>query len=404
MNLAELFATWQAWNAHDLIEQAARRAETDGRAADADELRRDLAQDTTTPTAIEALAAQHEIAERLGGWHWNTVTAAREQGATWDDVAAATGTDPTAAQEAYRDRVAAAEHAAAELDIPFRDAERYRAAADDTNDTHPPADTRAETGEEIHTMTTHDHDDQRIEHISGPDSLGDGLVVGEIALPGGLPPDEDEGDVPHWTDAFEIADRDGYVLLDPDTPAGFHALTPAERTELTGAVPARTPSFDDMGRTRDSAVDDRGGDTPGRSDGESGPGQSRPSSWSEVDERIAASYDRGPWTEPGTGRSWDSLGHWARELPAKPAAGTDDRDDIERRLDQARTRLTGYTWRHGVDRDQALAERRERLLRWSDDDTTTDQTDSSNDGQIDWDEPGRLLQCVVDVDDLRWPR
>jgi hypothetical protein len=382
MNLSDLFATWQAWNARDVANQAARRAETDGRPDDAEDLRRGLAQDTIAPTAIEALAAQHELAEALTGWRWHTITAAREQGATWNDVAAATGTDPTAAQQDYLDRITAAEHAAAELDIPFHDAERYRAAAADDPDGMPNfGSSRRETGEETNAMTARE-DDHRIEHISGPDSVQDGLVVGEIALPGGLPPDEDDDDdVPHWTDAFEIADRDGYVFFDSDTPGGFRALTPTERTELTEAVRAGTPS--ELARGDDAEAEATGGD------GQAGP-------------RVTE--DGVPWAvgaKRGVARERRAVEN-ADPPRALADSHPEDIDGLEPRLDDLRVQLTGYTWREGVDREAALADRREQLGRWYDDDHAGEQTDSSDDGEAVEDGDGGLPQCLIYPGDPRW--
>ncbi|MCD2197687.1 hypothetical protein LQ327_30380 [Actinomycetospora endophytica] len=385
MNLSELFATWQAWHTRDVAEQAARRAEIDGRDDDADQLRRDPAGDGFAPRAIEALAAQHELAERLGDWRWHTVTAAREQGASWNDVAAATGTDPTTAQQAYRDRVTAAEQTAAGLDIPFHDAERYRAAA--ANDPLPP--TRADTGQEIDDMTTHGNDD-RIEHISGPDIHEDGLVVGEIALPGGLPPDDEEDeeeeddaglDIPRWDEAWSIADRDGYVLFDPETPGGFRALTPHERTELTDTVRAGSPSFTaDATEPADRAAADL---NAGR-----------------VDPRVSA--DQTPWVDSPEGVA--ERERWAIEnadpTKALDNSDPDDRDALERRLDDLRVRLTGYTWREGVDRDQALADRREQLGRWYDDDHAAE----ADAGEQSGDSVERDPECsgTGPVPDPRW--
>lgn len=349
MNLSELFATWQTWNERNVVEQAARRAEQAGRDEDAAELRRGLAEDEAASSAVEALAAQHELTELLGGWRWHTVTAAREQGATWTDVAAATGTDPTTARDAFRDQVAAAEHAAETYGIPFRDAERYRAAARDDTDTPAPLHSRAD--EENPAMT--DQDDLRVEHISGPDPYDDGLVVGEIALPGGLPPDEDEedDDGQRWDDAFEIADRNGYVVFDPATPGGFRALTSDERTQLTDAARAGQPTA--TGRAQD-------------------------------------------WWESDTGR--EHVRQWAVDTAdpdkAAQAGPVDDPAALEQRLDDLRVRLTGYTWREGVDRDEAFADRREQLGRWYDDDH------AERDTAVEHDDDGSgmsQIECGPDV-------
>jgi hypothetical protein len=377
VNLSELFNTWQVWNAHAVAEQAARRAETDGRDEDAAELRRGLAQDPTAPTAIDALAAQHELVELLGGWRWHTITAAREQGATWDDVAAVTGTDPITAQQGFREHLAHAEHAAEQSGITFHDAERYRAAAHDDTDDLPERDApRAQTGEETHAMTD-DRDDHRIEHISGPDRVEDGLVAGEIALPGGLPSEDDDGDdVPLWGAAFDVADRDGYVMFDPAAPGGVRGLTPDERTELLDAVRAGQPA---------SRVADR--------------------STQDVELHDGHDQVRGfPPTEAEAGRPRheQTAAGDADPTTAVDDSHPDDSDRLGQRLDHLRVQLSGYTWREGVDRDQALADRREQLGRWHDDDAGADLSKSSDDAPADDVGHAGRPQCLIDPDDPRW--
>lgn len=233
-------------------------------------------------------------------------------------------------------------------------------------------------------MTIYDPDGY-IRHISGPEPVEDGLVAGEIELPGGLPPEDDEDhderfDVRRWDDAFSIADRDGFVLFDPDTPGGFRALTPDERAELSDSVRAGTPPGIVRGPDPFAGPVVEGAETVGQNDAgyrsgdipDATSGTREQDGSTEIDQAIA--YDRVPWTEASTGRSWDSLG--VRELPEKPARldGAGDSDEIARRLDEARVRLTGYTWRDGVDRDEALAERRQQLGRWYSDDTADEST------------------------------
>ena len=66
---------------------------------------------------------------------------------------------------------------------------------------------------------------------------------------------------------------------------------------------------------------------------------------------------------------------WAVEnadpVKAHDDSHPDDIDRLQQRLDDLRVQLTGYTWREGVDRDEALADRREQLGRWY---TTTTPT------------------------------
>jgi hypothetical protein len=272
----------------------------------------------------------------------------------------------------------------------------------------------------------HEHDD-RPQHISGPTLDEDGYLVGEIALPGGLPPDEDDDDqhdldddearfdVPRWDEAFTVTDRDGFVVFDPETPGGFRALTDAEHHDLIDSIragapqaaagdPGSAPELDAAGPTQP----DRHSELRVHQSGyETRPARGSSPPWGEDDEAIAVAYDCGPWTEPTTGRSWDSLGHGARELSEKAARpdSPDDRDEIERRLDAARTRLTGYTWREGVDRGQALAERREQLGRWyGDDDTDQAEPESDSDSADEAVGPGHCLPAVDGGPDPRWHR
>ena len=335
MNLPELFETWRAWNERSVLDTALRRAERAGEQERAAQLRELLADQPRVP-AVDALAAQHELTELLSGWRWHTVTAAREEGATWDAIAAATRTDPDTARQSYRERVAEAEHAAAELDLPLRDADRYRAASRDDHDTTTTEPIKPLEGDQA--MPDHDFDRQP-EMIAGPDLDDQGFVVGEIALPGGLPPDEDQdddADVPRWDEAFSIADRDGYVMFDPTKPGGFRSLAPDERTALSAAA---------AGSVR---------------------------SESEGSEQLAASRKS---SEPAEGAGWwetdegrARIGPWAAENadPAKAVDDShpDDPEKLQQRLDDLRVRLTGYTWREGVDRDEALADRRQQLGYW----------------------------------------
>jgi hypothetical protein len=250
----------------------------------------------------------------------------------------------------------------------------------------------------------HERDDDRPQHVSGPTLDEDGFLVGEIALPGGLPPDEDDDgqhdldddearfDVPRWAEALTVADRDGFVLFDPGAPN--HAV------EADG--PGAAPELDEAGPAESDRPSELRVHQPGY---ESRPTRGSSPPWGDDDEATAVAYDRGPWAEPTTGESWDSSGHGARELPEQPARleSPEDRDEIERRLDAARTRLTGYTWREGVDCEQALAERREQLGRWYGDDVADQaepESDSeSADGTVG---PGHCLPPVDGGPDPRW--
>ncbi|MEJ2865316.1 hypothetical protein [Actinomycetospora flava] len=129
-SLQRLLATWQAWNSRDVIAQAAARAASSGdseRAATLQALLAEQQAPSATPSAMEALAAQHQLASRLDGWRWQTVAAARSEGATWDDIAAATATTPDDAEFTHTVALERAEQAATAAGVAF-DRARYRAA------------------------------------------------------------------------------------------------------------------------------------------------------------------------------------------------------------------------------------------------------------------------------------
>lgn len=222
-------------------------------------------------------------------------------------------------------------------------------------------------------MTTHDPDDD-IRHIKGPEIDTDGFLVGEIELPGGLPPDEEEDadenegegsrfEVPRWDEAWSIADRDGFVLVDPESPGTFRALTPLERAELTDAVRAGTSTEIAGG------ADYEGADSEGAMPEAAG-AEVTAAGRRQVDPRRTS--DGVAWVDSADGIA--ARERWAIENadPAKAYDDShpDDPDRLQRRLDDIRTRLAGYNWRDGVEREQALAERREQLGRWHADDAS----------------------------------
>lgn len=223
-----------------------------------------------------------------------------------------------------------------------------------------------------------------IRHVHGPTPDDEGYLVGEIELPGGLPPEDDDQDDERddrdrfadsaWDEAMGIAERDGFVVFDPDTTAGFRALTPAEQAELTDTVRVGNP------RDTPVAVEDLDvleGSPAGRAaQAEGFVERERPGVGDlEVDKALANSH-------------LDERDHG-------------DFDALAQRLDDLRVRLSGHTWREGVDRDEALADRREQLGRWHDNDHTDDQSSSTDDGGAE-DGDGILPHCLIYPDDPRW--
>ncbi|MDN5856485.1 MAG: hypothetical protein L0K86_27325 [Actinomycetia bacterium] len=112
MSLPDLLAVWNGWSRRDVMEQAATRAEADGD-SDRAALLRGLVTDERCVSAVEALAAQSEVASRLSGWQWQTVHAARQEGATWAEIGRAAQADPAVVRAEYLATVDAQELAAA---------------------------------------------------------------------------------------------------------------------------------------------------------------------------------------------------------------------------------------------------------------------------------------------------
>ena len=166
--LDRLLATWQAWNGRDVLARAADRAATTGDGERAATLHALIAaqEERGVPLAIEALAAQHELATQLEGWRWQTVAAAREQGASWDDIAAATGTTYEISRTEYAMEVERAEQAATAAGVAF-DQDRYRGALIDGPDDE--LDSAIASTEEL-PMPDRTHNDS---NIHGEDALAE---------------------------------------------------------------------------------------------------------------------------------------------------------------------------------------------------------------------------------------
>lgn len=83
-NLAALLDTWQQWSAHNVM----------GRA---------LGDEAGQPavTALDALRDSHELVTLLSAWQWQAVHAALRDGASWNQIAATTGTTLEQARADY---------------------------------------------------------------------------------------------------------------------------------------------------------------------------------------------------------------------------------------------------------------------------------------------------------------
>ena len=144
-SLSRLWETWQAWNGRAALENAERRALDRGETDRAEVLRAMIEREpVVSPT--EALAAQHELSSLLAGWEWLTICDARAGGASWDDIARATNTDPANARASYADTVEDQAALHEQYGWTF-DADRYRDAIDRPGEP-PPAviETDAEVG------------------------------------------------------------------------------------------------------------------------------------------------------------------------------------------------------------------------------------------------------------------
>lgn len=123
--LAELLGTWQAWSLRDLTEQALAKSDATGDTRSVEFLQRDLAE-TPETTALDALAANYELASLLTGWQWHAVRSARAAGASWQEIAAATNTTSEQARVNYLDHIERSERYS-----PGTDMHPYRAVLDD---------------------------------------------------------------------------------------------------------------------------------------------------------------------------------------------------------------------------------------------------------------------------------
>ncbi|MFC5136785.1 hypothetical protein ACFPK1_00945 [Actinomycetospora rhizophila] len=181
-SLQRLLATWQAWNSRDVLAQAAHRAHTAGDTERAAALHFLLDADgqPAGPSATEALAAQHELATRLAGWRWQTVAAARAEGATWRDIAAATGATAEHARTEYAMDLECAEQAATAAGIAF-DHDRYRGPLTDEPDDELD---RAIASTEEPPMTDRAHDDSNT-HGENASTEAYRLPTPDLALPVG---------------------------------------------------------------------------------------------------------------------------------------------------------------------------------------------------------------------------
>lgn len=122
----ELLALWNDWSELDTCLTAAQKLTATGNTTGAQTLTA-AAEKMRQVDPLRALAANHRLARLLTGWQWHAVLAAREAGASWEQIADATDTTPYAARCDFLLRIGHAEAYAPE----FTDLPRYRAALAD---------------------------------------------------------------------------------------------------------------------------------------------------------------------------------------------------------------------------------------------------------------------------------
>jgi hypothetical protein len=97
-------ATWEAWSMANTMRLALRKAREQGDREAVARFERHP-EWTTGPTALEALAANRELVERLTGWRWQAVREARERGHAWAEVGRALGVTGEEARSDYLARL-----------------------------------------------------------------------------------------------------------------------------------------------------------------------------------------------------------------------------------------------------------------------------------------------------------
>lgn len=101
---SELLDIWQTWASRDAADDAIHRAEQRGDQRSA-EIMRKYRDTEPAGDPIDALRAGRELATALLGEQWIAVRAAREAGATWEQIAAATDTTGELARAEFAARI-----------------------------------------------------------------------------------------------------------------------------------------------------------------------------------------------------------------------------------------------------------------------------------------------------------
>ena len=150
---------------------------------------------------------------------------------------------------------------------------------------------------------------------------------------------EDQGAV-DWEASSAIAERDGFVLVDPSAPSGVRALTAAERATLVEQVRSSQPrqparwTADEHGAYLDSRPDETSAFNP------------------------AADYGDPDWREPASDEEATARTGWlAEHTPPAPGWALPPSTEVDDALDDARERAVHSDWAHDHD-PQAWAQYR----------------------------------------------
>ena len=100
--LRDLLTTWENWSAREVNRRALANARTERER----EAMRDALGRSDEVAPLEVLRDMTELVTLLAGWRWQAVQSAREQGATWTEIGAATGVKAEQAEIDHADAIA----------------------------------------------------------------------------------------------------------------------------------------------------------------------------------------------------------------------------------------------------------------------------------------------------------
>jgi hypothetical protein len=122
----ELLQVWQLQAERSMWRTAIERSRADGKDDQVASGEKALAE-LPEVTALQALEANRRLVDLLTGRRWIAMRAAREEGATWEQIGEALGMTRQSAHEWYRKKIEAQERYVSD----YHDAARARAVLDD---------------------------------------------------------------------------------------------------------------------------------------------------------------------------------------------------------------------------------------------------------------------------------